>query len=168
MRIFPVLFVAVLLYCSCSNDRIKLWQEFEHVYTSKGEIFDYSLPENQSFIVTDFSVRLLEFYRQGQIVGKIDSIITANPDWGFIFYCKGEVQDSVKIIEWLKDINASFPVILDPKNEFSRINRIGEGSYGIICDKSNKVIIPDAGMIGDVRTPFDRQFLKAKASLKID
>lgn len=161
--IFGVLFLFILLLlCSCHRDQIKLWRDYEHVLTADGEVFDYSLPQRQKFVVTDFSMRLLGFYKEGQVPGKIDSIIHRNPDWAFVFYCKGEAKDSAKLKSWLKEIGATFPVILDPDNTFSKINRINEGSYGIICDEDGRIIIPAAGMIGDRRTPFDSQFAKAK------
>ena len=97
--------------------------------------------------------------------GKIDKIISENPSWQFLIYCKAEPSDSSKLIQLLNKHNCSFPVILDQKGEFLAINKI-ESTYtliGYFCDKNGKVL--GASIIGTSQSFFDREYQYTKYAI---
>lgn len=93
--------------------------------------------------------------------GKIDKIVSENPEWELLVYVNGSVEDSTKVRMKLNQYDCNFPVILDTKGLYRKKNKIKDTVLlGLICDK--KDVVRGCGVIGDGLSIFDPQFEIAK------
>ena len=147
---------------SCSwGTEIVPWDDFQYVFDKDGRCnatIDSTKHHYILYTTEDNFRHVLSHTPEG----KIDKIISENPSWQFLIYCKAEPSDSSKLIQLLNKHNCSFPVILDQKGEFLAINKI-EPTYtmiGYICDKNG--IVRGSSVIGTSQSFFDREFEYAR------
>lgn len=160
-RIITFIVVCVAMI-SCSRGSVIVpWEQFQYVFDKDGRSVLELDPTKHRYMLytTESNLRNILSHTPE---GKIDKIISENPSWQFLIYCKAEPSDSSKLIQLLNKHNCSFPVILDQKGEFLAINKI-EPTYtmiGYICDKNGKV--RGSSVIGTSQSFFDREFEYAK------
>lgn len=93
--------------------------------------------------------------------GKIDKIMSENPDWELLVYVNGDVEDTTKVRKKLDQYDCDFPVILDTKGEFCKRNRMKDTVlWGTICDRNG--VVRGVGVIGDGMSMFDSEFERVK------
>lgn len=158
--------IAAIAVCmtviSCSRGTVIVpWEDFQYVFDKDGSCNVTMDPSKYHYMLytTEPNLRSVLAHTPK---GKIDKIISENPSWQFLIYCKMEPSDSLKLMQLLNKHNCSFPVILDPNGEFLAINKI-EPTYtmiGYICDKNGKV--RGSSVIGTTQSFFDREFAYAK------
>ena len=97
-------------------------------------------------------------------IAKIDSIMSASPDWQFITILHDSLADTTKVIEMLDRFQMSSPVAFDPEDEFISINGMehkwGELSYFI----NRKNQMQGMWLVGD--GTFEKQFNQIKQSIR--
>ncbi len=152
-----------LLSCSSGNTVKLLYpEEFQYVVDRNGKVEGY-LPDLSGNKVISFATKgNFEYQLEESPKGKIDRIINDNPDWAFVFYIPAQLKDTSKIISLLDSFDCNFPVVIDTEDKFSRINGFSGqcGLIGFICNDKNKCL--GASVIGDSKSFFDSEFIKAK------
>ena len=153
------------LLASCSRGtEIVPWDDFQYAFDKDGRCEVTIDPAKHHYILytTEANFRHVLSHTPE---GKIDKIISENPSWQFLIYCKTEPSDSSGLMQLLSRYNCRFPVILDPSGEFLSINEI-ESTYtliGYFCDRHGKVL--GASIIGTSQSFFDQEFRKISLNL---
>lgn len=165
------LFLGVVFgYTSCNknDDTNHLWYEYGYVFNSEGQVEEYVINSEKPYVVTYVINSALDFIMRGTAKGVVSEIIEQNPDWEFVFYYRGELSDSTKIINILKEKFCSAYVIFDPEMKYLKENRYKNpeiiSAIGHICDVDGRIL--GMGIIGDSRSTFLRAFCEANNYLK--
>lgn len=165
MRTTKIVFCLCLisLFVSCGEDKILPIRVEDGLYP----IDRHGLVENY---VPDFSKNKIYVYSTTGCVnewlrrttrGKIDRIISENPEWELLVYVNGCAGDTSNIRSKLNKYDCDFPVIVDTKGVFRKQNKMKECVlWGAICDRNNHLV--GVGVIGDGLSVFDSEFKKVK------
>lgn len=164
-NIFALFALAVLSAGGCAGShRIGLWEGYTDVFDANGRVEDYRIRKGRPFVVTLLMTREFSDVLFHTPKGKIDRIIEENPEWEFVFYCKGAPGDSSKVMDVLSRYGCRFPVIMDPEGRWERENIDGKYSaIGVICDAEGNML--GMSVIGTSQSFFDSEFAKAKRAL---
>lgn len=154
--------------CRKSEDTDHLWYEYDYVFNSEGRAKDYTIKRGKPYVVTYVKYTAIDFVLRGTAKGVVSEIMEHNPDWEFVFYYGGELSDSTKIINALKEKACSADVIFDPEMKYltGNGNKNPEltGAVGYICDVDGRIL--GMGVIGDSRSIFLQAFRAANDYLK--
>lgn len=91
-------------------------QDGMYVIDRHGIVQDYKPDFSGNKVYTYAWARGLNEWLSLSPYGKIDKIIADNPDWEFVTYINGTVEDSTRIRKKLDKYNCNFPVILDKRS----------------------------------------------------
>ena len=169
--VFALFLLALFGNTSChrNEDTNHLWHEYNYVFNSEGRAKEYAIHRGKPYVVTYVKYTALDFIMRGTDKGVVSEIIEQNPDWEFVFYYGGDLSDSTKIVNTLKEKGCSAYVIFDPEMQFLSGNGNDNpemmSAVGYICDADGKIL--GMGLIGDSRSTFLPAFCAAKNYLKI-
>ena len=160
-----LLIIATLTSCEMDKIYPVEIQDGMYVIDRHGIVQDYKPDFSGNKVYTYAWARGLNEWLSLSPYGKIDKIIADNPDWEFVTYINGTVEDSTRIRKKLDKYNCNFPVILDTKEAFCKKNKSmnSMGLWGGMCNKHNELI--GTSVIGDSLSFFDPTFEKVKRRL---
>lgn len=165
IKLLMLFCLSVVLLFSCENKKIHSLEDPRYVFDKNGRVWSYKKEAKPTFYQYN-TLRALKDMLYHTPMGKIDSIITNNPDWQFVFYCKCQIQDSLELIELLNRRHCSFPVIIDSAATFLSKNGMQPYSeIGLFCDERGRKLGLYSS-IGTDKSFFDIEFPKAKAMIR--
>lgn len=159
-------FILLFLLMGCSQNKIKLWTDYDIVYSISDEVKEnYSIKGNRPFVANYFSLEGILWGLQMSTKGRVDKLIENNPDWDFVFYCNCSIADTTVLGEALRKLDCKIPVIIDTASKSFSINNFGKdevGASSFTCNKDGEIY---GGGVIFVKNPFDHYFQEAKIRL---
>lgn len=169
-------FLAFMILSSCKYigpDRSLTLVNVPTVYNWKGLVKSYHFNKNKKKVINYLGgVDHLKEVLSQTDSGKIDKIIRENPNFQFIFYIDRIVpDDTVTLMNVLRQYRCAFPVIMDFNEEFYKANKERfhlekpnrMTKIGYICDEECWVY--ELSVIGTRMSYFDEMFRKAKREM---
>lgn len=156
--------VAMLLFSCTAKPQIRLPEDYPDVFTKGGRLEGFALDPTKNKFILYVSAGAIKGCLSELWIAKIDSIMSASPDWQFITILHDSLADTTKVIEMLDRFQMSSPVAFDPEDEFISINGMehkwGELSYFI----NRKNQMQGMWLVGD--GTFEKQFNQIKQSIR--
>lgn len=164
-NVFVILYVLIIVFLSSCGDDHKVQpigiEDGLYPIDRHGLVKDYTPDFSQNKIYVYLITDCINEWLERTPRGKIDKIVSENPEWELFVYVNGVVEDSARVRRKLNQYDCDFPVILDTKGLYRKRNKMKEiVLYGVICDK--KDVVRGFGVIGDGLSIFDPQFEIAK------
>ena len=165
MRRQSIIALFICLCSSCSSGTVILPLEFDRVFTKDGSK-PLALEDGKNRYLWFVTIDGLRDDLYHTPRGKIDEIMSANPDWQFICYCRARYEDSTAIESTLKRFECSIPVVIDEDSSFLKLNNIKESysDIGFICDAKGRCL--GVSTIGTRQSFFDDAFAAVKRRLR--
>ena len=168
MLIDCILLTATCLLLSCSSlGRKKVClPQLSFEISDKGLYEVNQTNRNGPNVISYFTPATLRTVLSETPRGKIDSIISGNPDWIFLFYISCTERDTGRIVKTLCDYGCKFSLYLDYKGDFKNLNFPNKAfsAVGYICDED--CYIYGSAVIGSSKSFFDSEFSKVKRLLR--
>ncbi len=154
------LIALIILLISCGQSKHRLKMVDSDIVVSRHGVMSYGFqPQPGKKVVTFYALGNFIAEMQYTPTGKIDRIIRSYPNWRFVFYVDGSLDDTTSVRKALDKYNCRFPVVLDYNHSFRDKNSLGNlTSIGFICNEKNQVL--SLALIGTDRSFFDQEFRK--------
>lgn len=149
-----------ILLISCGQSKHRLKMVDSDIVVSRHGVMSYGFqPQPGKKVVTFYALGNFIAEMQYTPTGKIDRIIRSYPNWRFVFYVDGSLDDTTSVRKALDKYNCNYEVVLDYNKRFREENALGKlTSIGYICNGNDEVL--SLALIGTDRSFFDQEFRK--------